>query len=206
MKSKAVLAFVLSLSLLTTACTDSWIKVALADLPVLLQMGLNIGTLVTTLKSGKPLSPSDITAAQNVSAEATKDLNLLDKLYQDYKANPSQGTLAAIENAIADADKNLPSILQASHIENADLSARLTAAVKLILDTVGSFAALIPAPAHPSLVAMKARVQASGNAKPPKPNDLKKQWNDQVAPQFKVSGGFWSGLGNAVGEAKWGGQ
>lgn len=203
--SKALLAVILAVSMATVGCTDTWIKIALADLPILLQMGLNIGTLVTTLKSGKPLSQSDIAIAQSVSAEATKDLNLIDKLYTDYKANPSQGTMTAIENAIADADKNLPALLAAAHVENSDLAARLTAGVQLILDTVGSFAALIPAPVHPGVIAMKTRVQASGKVKPPKPDDLKKQWNQQVAPQFKVSSGFWQGLGNAVGEAKFGG-
>ncbi len=47
-RPKAALAVLLAISLLATGCTAQWISVALADLPVLLQMALNIGSLVTT--------------------------------------------------------------------------------------------------------------------------------------------------------------
>jgi hypothetical protein len=46
---KAVFAVVLCLSLATTGCTAEWIKVALADLPGLTQMALNIVSLVAAL-------------------------------------------------------------------------------------------------------------------------------------------------------------
>ena len=55
-RPKAALAVLLAISLLATGCTAQWISVALADLPVLLQMALNIGSLVTTLQSGQQLS------------------------------------------------------------------------------------------------------------------------------------------------------
>ena len=42
--SRIMLAIVLSISLVTTGCGAQWISVALADLPVLTQMALNIGT------------------------------------------------------------------------------------------------------------------------------------------------------------------
>jgi hypothetical protein len=76
-RPKAALAVLLAISLLATGCTAQWISVALADLPVLLQMALNIGSLVTTLQSGQQLSASEAQAIQNISAEASKDLNLL---------------------------------------------------------------------------------------------------------------------------------
>src|SRR5213082_3836072 len=53
---KAVLAVVLCVSLATTGCTAEWIKVALADLPVLTQMALNIASLVAALETGKQVS------------------------------------------------------------------------------------------------------------------------------------------------------
>ena len=46
-KSKTVLAILLSISLLATGCSAQWISIALADLPVLTQMALNIGTIIT---------------------------------------------------------------------------------------------------------------------------------------------------------------
>jgi hypothetical protein len=49
---------VLSISLIATGCSAQWTSVALADLPVLIQMALNISTIVTTLQSGQQISAS----------------------------------------------------------------------------------------------------------------------------------------------------
>ena len=49
--NKILLAAVLTISLITTGCSAQWISVALADLPVLTQMALNISALVATLQS-----------------------------------------------------------------------------------------------------------------------------------------------------------
>jgi len=142
--SRIVLAAVLSISLMTTGCSAQWISVALADLPVLTQMALNLAALVATLQTGKQLSPTEALAIRNISAEASKDLTLLQALYNTYKANPSPDALQKIESVIQDTNHNLPALLQAAHISDAALSARITAAVNLILTTVSSFASLIP--------------------------------------------------------------
>jgi hypothetical protein len=172
-KSKAFLALVLAIAIAATGCSAQWINIALQDLPVLTQMALNIATLVSALASGQRASTADIAVIQNISAQASRDLNLLQTLYSEYKANPSASTLQKIQNTIADLNQNLPTLLQSAHISNPTLSARITAAVNLILTTVNSFAALMPqssaatsrtAPRHSLLHA----------------NDLKKQWNQQV--------------------------
>jgi hypothetical protein len=172
-KSKAFLALVLAIAIAATGCSAQWINIALQDLPVLTQMALNIATLVSALASGQQASTADIAVIQNISAQASRDLNLLQTLYSEYKANPSATTLQKIQNAIADLNQNLPTLLQSAHVSNPTLSARITAAVNLILTTVNSFAALMPqsspvtsrtAPTHSLLHA----------------NDLKKQWNQQV--------------------------
>src|SRR5271167_4012169 len=143
-KSKTVLAIVLSISLLATGCSAQWISVALADLPVLTQMALNIGTIITTLQSGQQISSADAAAIQNISAQASKDLNLLETLYNEYKSNPSATALQKIQSVIADINQSLPALLQAAHIGDPVLSARIAAGVNLILTTVASFASLIP--------------------------------------------------------------
>ncbi len=51
--SRIILAVVLSISLITTGCSAQWISVALADLPVLTQMALNIGALVVNVAIGE---------------------------------------------------------------------------------------------------------------------------------------------------------
>ncbi len=175
-KSKTVLAIVLSISLLATGCSAQWISIALADLPVLIQMALNIGTIVATLQSGKQISPAEAAAIQTISDQASKDLNLLATLYNDHKANPSASAMQKIQSIIADIDQNLPALLQAAHIGDPVLSARVTAGVNLILTTVASFASLIPQTST-QLTAHKANQRP---ASIPKASDLKKQWNEQV--------------------------
>jgi hypothetical protein len=176
-KSKVGIAVVLAISLFATGCSAQWLSVALADLPVLTQMALNIATLVATLQSGKQISPAEAAAIQNISTEASKDLNLLLALYNEYKANPSANTIQQIENVVGDIKQNLPSLLQAAHISNPTLAARITAGVNLILTTVSSFASLIPqTPPAPS----KSQRATRQNVALPNARELKKQWNQQV--------------------------
>lgn len=178
MKSKSMtriaLAFVLSISLIATGCSAQWMSVALADLPVLTQMALNIAALVSTLQSGKQLTASEALAIQNISAEASKDLTLLQSLYNAYKANPSADSLQKIEGMIQQTSQELPALLQAAHISDPALSTRITAAVNLILTSVSSFASLIP---QASSTAPKTARQ---DTVIPQPKDLKRQWNQQV--------------------------
>jgi len=175
-RSKTLLVMLLCLSLLATGCSAQWIKVALADLPVLLQMALNIGTLVTTLQSGQQLSSSEAAEIQNISNQASRDLNLLQTLYNEYEASPSPTTVQKIQSAISDINQNLPALLQAAHITNPVLSTRITAAVNLILSTVNSFAALIPQSGAPVMAQKVARKTMAV----PHVSDLKKQWNQQI--------------------------
>ncbi|MFZ0804235.1 MAG: hypothetical protein WBQ09_07530 [Terriglobales bacterium] len=179
-RPKAALAVLLAISLLATGCTAQWISVALADLPVLLQMALNIGSLVTTLQSGQQLSASEAQAIQNISAESSKDLNLLQTLYNQYQANPTASALQKIQSTVADINQNLPALLQAAHIADPVLSARVGAAVNLILATVTSFAALIPQASGMPTGRMAAAGQIGKKATIPHPQDLKKQWNQTV--------------------------
>jgi uncharacterized integral membrane protein len=50
-KSKPFLRLCCRISLHATGCSAQWLSIALADLPVLTQMALNIGTIVATLES-----------------------------------------------------------------------------------------------------------------------------------------------------------
>lgn len=178
-KPKIALLLVLSLALLATGCTAQWISVALSDLPALTQMALNIATIVTSLQSGNQLSASDAAAIQNISAQASKDLNLLQSLYNEYKSSPNAGTVQQIQSVIADINQNLPALLQAAHIGDPTLASRISAAVDLIVTTVDSFSALIPQSPAPTS-AMAARRAGSLKSIVPKAKDLKKRWNQQV--------------------------
>ena len=175
-RSKTLIVMLLALSQITTGCSAQWIKVALADLPILVQMALNVGNLVTTLQSGKQLNAADAEAIQNISNQAARDLNLLQSLYNEYQSHPGGTALQKIQNAIGDINQNLPALLQAVHISDPALSARVTAAVNLMLSTVNGFAALIPQPSG-AFAAQKVVRKATPA---PTPADLKRQWNEQV--------------------------
>ncbi len=101
-KLKSLLALVLALLTATTGCTPQWINVAVQDLPVLTQMALNIATLVSALASGKQASAADVAVIQNISAQASRDLNLLQTLYNEYKANPSSALSHELLEMLAD--------------------------------------------------------------------------------------------------------
>jgi len=172
-RSKTILALVLAITLAATGCSAQWINLALQDLPILTQMALNIATLVSTLASGQQASAADTAVIENISAQAGRDLNLLQSLYSEYKANPSSTTLQKIQNVISDLNQNLPALLQSAHIGNPVLSARITAAINLILTTVNSFAALMPQTSA-------STSQKVSTLPPPGAKDLKKLWNQQV--------------------------
>lgn len=177
---RGVLAIALALSLAATGCSSQWISVALADLPVLVQMALNLATFAETAQ-GKVISAADEAAIQNISNEASKDLNLLQSLYNEYKANPSEAELQKINAAIVVIQQNLPALLQAAHISDAALSAKVTAGVNLILTTVESFAALMPqSSGASSSAAVNVHARLARGVAVPTVSELKKTWNETV--------------------------
>lgn len=182
-KSKTVIGLILATTIVLTGCTAQWINIALQDLPVLTQMALNIASLVGALETGKEPGSTDAAVVQNISAQASRDLNLLQTLYGEYKATPNSNTLQKIQNVIADLNQNLPALLESAHISNQALSARITAAVNLILTTVNSFAALMPqiTTARAQTTEQKApAAQTKVSAALPRVKDLKAKWNEQV--------------------------
>jgi hypothetical protein len=174
--NKLLLICTLCLSLAATGCSAQWISVALADLPVLTQMALNIATLVGNVHTGEQLDTSETAAIQNISSEASKDFMLLQQLYQGYKANPSVDSIRKIQNVITDLNTSLPALLQAGHIKNPALATRVSVAVNLILTTVNTFAALIPE----NVVRAFSQSTAAHQVAVSGPKDLKRQWNQQV--------------------------
>jgi hypothetical protein len=126
------------------------------------------------MQSGKQLNPAEAAAIQNISSEAGTGLNTLQTLYNQYKANPNASTIQKIQDVVAAISQVLPSQLQAAHISDPTLAARITAGVNLILTTVQSFAALVPATASAS-----RRIAAQAIAVPTA-KDLKLRWNQQV--------------------------
>jgi len=182
---KGVLAMALAVSLAATGCSAQWISVALADLPVLVQMALNIATFAEAAQ-GKVISAADEAAVQNISSEASKDLNLLQSLYNEYKASPSDAALQKINAAIAVIQQNLPALLQASHISDAALAAKVSAGVNLILTTVASFASLMPQSSQP-VASVNVHEQLARPREVPTAAELKKTWNETVCGEVRCA-------------------
>ncbi len=107
--TKPFLALVLAIAIAATRCSTQWINIALQDLPVLTQMALTIATLASTLSSGKQASSGDVAVIQNISAQASRNLNLLQTLYNEYKAGPNATILAKTQTVISSLNQNLPS-------------------------------------------------------------------------------------------------
>jgi hypothetical protein len=168
---KVVLAVVLCVVMAATGCTAQWISVALADLPVLTQMALNIATLAAAMQ-GRQASPAEVSAIQNISSSAYGGLGSLQTLYNHYRAHPDAATLQKIADVIAGINSQLPGELQAAHISDAALSAKVAAGVGLILTTVQSFAALMPATGAATARKLPVTVPRAG--------ELKKRWNQEV--------------------------
>ncbi len=183
--TKSLLAAVLAVSLAATGCSSQWISVALADLPVLVQMSLNIATFAETAQ-GRVINAADEAAIQNISSEASKDLNLLQSLYHEYKASPSDAGLQKINAAIVVIQQNLPALLQAAQIGDAALSQQVTAGVNLILTTVESFAALMPQSSQSSPSA-SVHEQLARPVTLPTAAELKKTWNETVCGDVRCA-------------------
>jgi hypothetical protein len=83
--TNVLLIFLLAIAIAATGCSAQWINIALQDLPVLTQMSLNIATLVSTLASGKQASAADLAGIQNISTQASRDLNLLQRFMANTK-------------------------------------------------------------------------------------------------------------------------
>jgi hypothetical protein len=98
--SRIVLAVVLSISFMATRCSARWIIVALADQVVLTQVALNMAALVARRQTGKQPNTGEALAIQNISAEASKDLPLLQSLYKQYQANPSSDLVPGLQFAV----------------------------------------------------------------------------------------------------------
>lgn len=122
-KYKSPLPLVLAFTIATTACSPNWINVALQDLPVLTQMALNIATLASTLSPQQ--NPADLPVIQNISSQASRDLNLLLTLYNEYKDSPNTTSLGKIQSAIGLINQHLPALLESARISNALLKARV---------------------------------------------------------------------------------
>lgn len=183
--AKASVCAILSLALIVAGCSASWISTALADLPVITQVALNIASIVATAQGKEQVSPAVTSQVQNIAAQVQSDLTLVQSLisgYQSATAAQKPAFIQKIAAALADVQTNLNAILTAVHVSDTALQATIVAAVGVAATTVASIASLLPASA--------GTVRANNAVKPPSARELKKQFNAIFAsngfPQFTV--------------------
>ena len=122
---KIGLAMVLAASLLATGCTAQWISVALADLPVLTQMALNMAALVATWQSGKQLKHGGVGGdPEHFRQKRARTSRCCRRFTTSTRPIRIVRRCRRFDNAIGDINQNLPALLQAAHISDATLSAQ----------------------------------------------------------------------------------
>lgn len=187
--AKASLCTVLSLALILAGCSTSWISTALADLPVITQVALNIASIVAAAQGKGQASPAVIGEVQSIANQVQSDLTLVQNLisnYQNATAAQKPALVQKISAALADVQSNLNAILTAVHVNDAALQATITAAVGVAVSTIASIAALLPAAPTPAPASVSSRAAKSTPAfKPPSASELKREFNAIFA-----SGGF----------------
>ena len=175
--AKASLSITLAAALALAGCSSSWIKVALADLPVITQVALNIAGIVAAAQNKGHAGAAANTQVQFVANQVQSDLTLVENLITAYQSAPAAsraGIIGQISTALADAQSNLKSILTAVHVDNAALQSTITAAVAIAVSTLASIQSLVPqslpspapAPASASNVSTHPSVSAKSVSVP----------------------------------------
>jgi hypothetical protein len=172
--AKASLCTVLSLALILAGCSASWISAALADLPVITQVALNIASIVAAADGGQ-VSPAAAAQVQSIANQVKSDLTLVQNLitsYQSATAAERPSILQKIGAALSDVQTDLSAILTAVHVDNAALQATIVAAVGVAVSTIASIDSLLP-----SSATQTAAPKMTSATKPPSARQLKKQFN-----------------------------
>jgi hypothetical protein len=160
--AKWLVAVVMSVTMMSTACSTTWISEAEKIVAVLIPATANVVTLVATLQ-GKTVTASDLQTIQSAGTQAGADLELMQSLvtqYQKADASAQPGLLNQIQAATSAVQLTLNGLLPALHIKDVATQAKVTAVVGLLLSEVESMAAIVPvvnASASPAMMSMAGR-------------------------------------------------
>ena len=143
---KVLIATVLALTLMLTACSTAWIGEAEQIVEALIPAVANLVTLVATLQ-GKDVTAGDLQTIQSAGAQAGADLQLMQSLIGQYEkadATAQPGLLNQIQAAMNAVQATLNGLLPALHIQDVATQAKITAVVGLLISEVESMAAIVP--------------------------------------------------------------
>jgi hypothetical protein len=159
---KALVAAMLCVTLMWTACSTAWIGEAEQIVAALIPGLANLLTLVATLQ-GKSVSAADLQTIQSAGAEAGADLQLMQSLitqYQKADASAQPGLLNQIQAATTAVQSTLNGLMPALHITDAATQTKIAAVVGILLSEVESIAAIVPlanASVSPGMMTLAAK-------------------------------------------------
>jgi hypothetical protein len=143
---RAVMAVVLSVTMIGTGCSTTWIEEAEQIVEALIPASTHLVTLVAALQ-GKTVSAVDLATIQNGGTQAAADLQLVRSLIAAYESadeTGKAGILAEIQTALTGVQSNLQGLLAGLHIKDAATQGKVTAVVALLLSEVQSLQLIVP--------------------------------------------------------------
>lgn len=168
----------------STACSTSWIEVAVQDLPKISDILTTVLSLVTLADPG--LSTAVVETIKIAVTTAQGALTTIAALIQSYSSQPSSTVIQKIDAALTSVQQNLSGILAAGHIDNAALQATISVGISLAIVVVQGIQALIPASSAAGLTSSLSPKVLRAGVKSRLSTDVKLLTADQIQASFNV--------------------
>jgi hypothetical protein len=172
-------AVVVPVAVSQAGCNTAWIQTALNDLPVLIQIAIQILSIVGAAQGKGQLDPALAAQIQSVGAQVQTDLQTLQNLVNSYQAadaTAKPGILNQVKVLLGTVQSNLQAMLVAFHVTNQALQNTVSTVLAIAMTTVLSIQTLLPASASPRTL----RAGAGGQVKPMTAHQLKVAFNSVV--------------------------
>jgi hypothetical protein len=172
-------AIVAPVILTQSGCNTSWIQTAINDLPVLIQIALQVLSIVGAAQGKGQIDPALAAQIQSVGAQVQTDLQTLQSLVNSYNAadaTAKPGILNQVTVLLGTVQQNLQAMLVAFHVSNQALQNTISTVLAIAMTTVLSIQTLLPV----SSSSRKLSARAGGQVKPMTPRQLKTAFNSVV--------------------------
>ena len=184
---RGFLAITLSAVLVVSACNLNWINIAIADIPVVLQIVTSVLSIVAIAQGKGQADPNMVAEVQTIAAQAKADLTTAQNLINDYQkasAADKPGILGKIDAALSTAQKDLEGILTTFHVKDTATQTAVAAGIGVALTTVAAIYSLLPPPPPSTTMPTASHAPRSAPHKPRTPAELKADYNALVSSQF----------------------
>jgi len=156
MKLKNIAIVLAALAIPLAACTQSQIKQAESLTQVILE---DVPPILQILAGAGVLAQPELSKDQAVAGQAEADLALAETLIQDYQTTPTITTAQKIQAALADAQANLATLLQAARVLNPQKRELLAGAITLLINNVRQVSLIFPTQATARAVKVSNQVK-----------------------------------------------